>query len=567
MSATPMPLWAESQLALRREVAEWTFHAMARQSGVPWWLAKTMPRQAGIPWQGGHDEGSFVQSWFGYCLLTGDRDVRDFLYALREDFIGWSHRHYHHGYVEDGECHHETEIFTDYLVYYWLLDRRDDRLAEIIEDVAEHLGNWVPGVPAWYDWGKHMFRSWWLGTRVVRAAPPYDYNSFDTWHLAELALFAFQFTGQDRYLELCADFCRPWIEMFLRHDGPPPLVRFPIADPDEIARIYWSQDGVGVGASIRAAYVYPLKIGGDWETYRGRYQETFMGYTVSMYSVLARFCRLAGLRDGLPALKKLVETRNLFAGEPGAADGFTIPENYDQMREYRSLSGDTCYDRRLAAYEARCADDWRRPPVLPSILLLDHVALRQPWDARMKWAYRVENGAIKECPDALGSPVAAYRSSGDKNGLAYAMDQARVRLRMAGFSLRDGREHGCAVRHFIHGPGSHAAELLVGLAMGWNGFEGKDPGQVAYFDGHGRAGLPDNVAALVEPNAAADERTLTLFNAETRGIDLRIEARNTEADIVCAECGAPAKLSGRHVEVTLPPQAEVRLRIGLAPGG
>ena len=45
-----------------------------------------------------------------------------------------------------------------------------------VEDFAHHLGNWVDGVPDWYDWKTHNFRSTWLGTREIRGFQPYDYQ-------------------------------------------------------------------------------------------------------------------------------------------------------------------------------------------------------------------------------------------------------------------------------------------------------------------------------------------------------------------------------------------------------
>jgi len=549
MPDKPVPAWAEKELALRREVESWTVH--------------TIDRQRAQPWRGRHDEGSFVSSWFGFCLLSGDNTVKDFLYSLREGFIDWSRRNLYHGYAPEGECHHHTEIFTDWFVYYSLLDKNDTRCAEVTEDAAEHIGNWSPDVPEWYDWQKHMFRSWWLGTKVVRAEPPYDYNSFDTWHLTALALYAYQITGKSRYLELCEDFFEPWRDLFLRNEGPPQLVRFPVSDPEELARIYWSQEGVGVDASLKASYLYPNQMGDDWQSYRDSYQTTFLGYTGAIYSSLARFSQLSGTTKYVPVLKKIVDTKRAYAGEKAAYGGYAVPVNYSEMVRYRDLSGEACYDADIAKYEAQCVEDWKSSPPVPSILLLDHVSLRAPWDAWMKWAYRDDGGRIVECPDALGSPIVVYQRSGNKDVLAHAMEHARVRLRMALFSLRDGREHGCAARHFIHGPGGAAAGLLTNLTVGWNGFDGQDPTRVLYYDGSGRLGLPKQVAALLEPETTQTERLLLLYNAGSEELELMVEVKNSVAGVSAVECDVAGAQDGMRYRLALPPGKEIRVRIAL----
>ena len=43
------------------------------------------------------------------------------------------------------------------------LDPADPAAVEMVEDAAEHLGNWSPDVYPWYDWDAHRFRSYFLG--------------------------------------------------------------------------------------------------------------------------------------------------------------------------------------------------------------------------------------------------------------------------------------------------------------------------------------------------------------------------------------------------------------------
>ena len=139
MTEEKNPLWVDKQIDLNKELYD-TIH-----DGV-------IKRQKGLSWQGGHDEGSFVASWFGYYQLTGCSEIKDFLYSFREDFLSWMHQTQYHGYWCEGEAHHHVEIFNNWFVNYWLLDKNDSRCIDAVEDAAEHIGNWVPSVPEWYDW-------------------------------------------------------------------------------------------------------------------------------------------------------------------------------------------------------------------------------------------------------------------------------------------------------------------------------------------------------------------------------------------------------------------------------
>lgn len=80
----------------------------------------------------------------------------------------WASEAFHHGYYRaDAEAHHHTENFTRVVARLWLVDRLDESYRSALLDLAHHLGNWEPGVPAWYDWEAHRFRDGYLGTQRV----------------------------------------------------------------------------------------------------------------------------------------------------------------------------------------------------------------------------------------------------------------------------------------------------------------------------------------------------------------------------------------------------------------
>ena len=318
-----------------------------------------------------------------------------------------------------------------------------------------------------------------------------------------------------------------------------------------------------MSASLKAAYIYPNRIGNDWESYRDSYETTFLGYSEGIYASLVRFSRLTGSKKYLPALKKIVDTKYSFAGKRAVYGGYTVPVNYSEMEEYRELSGDTCYGEEISNYEAQCVKDWEHASPLPNILLLDHATLRVPWDAWTKWAYRDGDGKLVECPDALGSPFIAYQKTGNSDILADAMEQARVRLRMARFSLRDGREHGCAGRHFIHGPGGSAARLLNQLTTGWHGFDEQDPTNVLYYHGDGRLGLPDQVAAFLK-SGEEKERHILLYNTSDEAVDLVVEIKNAGAGVSSMQSDISVRQDGMRCRMSLPPYREIALQLTLS---
>lgn len=130
------------------------------------------------------------------------------LFRLRR---AWAKEHLHHGYCDGHEVHHQPETFLYFQIP--LLDCTGD--AEVlasIEDVASMAGNWAEGIPEWYDWKRHGFRSTWLGSREVHASHPDDYQEANHWRVISIVLAAHRHgAGGGRYLELACDYAERWI--------------------------------------------------------------------------------------------------------------------------------------------------------------------------------------------------------------------------------------------------------------------------------------------------------------------------------------------------------------------
>ena len=120
---------------------------------------------------------------------------------------------YFHGYPDETESHHDIETFLYFQIPLYHLKDKGSHLALIsIEDVAHHAGNWVDGIPDWYDWKKHEFRSYWLGTRSTRDYPPFDYQEANHFRIIALVNTAYQGTGNGRYLDFSVDYTNRWCD-------------------------------------------------------------------------------------------------------------------------------------------------------------------------------------------------------------------------------------------------------------------------------------------------------------------------------------------------------------------
>lgn len=118
---------------------------------------------------------------------------------------------FYHGFPDCQETHHEIETFIYFQNPLSFLKQDGSAAAlDSMEDVAHHTGNWVKDVPAWYDWQKHGFVSTWLGTRSVKNYPPYDYQEANHWRHMGNVMATFMGTGNQRYLDLLADYARTW---------------------------------------------------------------------------------------------------------------------------------------------------------------------------------------------------------------------------------------------------------------------------------------------------------------------------------------------------------------------
>jgi hypothetical protein len=156
-----------------------------------------------------HEAGGHYRLLFPHFQVCGDASILAGMEAVLAARRAWVHRSLFHGYVDCDEVHHQPETFLFFQMPLMFLTKEPGAV-EAVVDFAHHVGNWVPEVPAWYDWESHGFRSTWLGTRAIRAFPPYDYQEANHLRFVAVAVAAFVATGEERYRELATDYASRW---------------------------------------------------------------------------------------------------------------------------------------------------------------------------------------------------------------------------------------------------------------------------------------------------------------------------------------------------------------------
>ena len=526
--AVEVPAWASEQLALRWEIREW--------------ITESMERQGRKAWYGIHDEGTMFTGWFSYYLATGDREVLDFLYFIRNGLLDWAEDGFYHGYYPEGEAHHQIETFIEFFCYFWPLGVDREREVAFLEDAAEHVGNWADGVPDWYDWEAHRMRSWFLGSRVVKDAPPFNYESDDNARFIKLALNAFLATGKDRYLEWACDYGDTWARRIQEHEGAVPVKFYPVDDPEEVERLYFDAPE---RATDRDLFRYANRVGEGWEALEGTFKGLSWGHYITI-DALAELSAVSGEPRFREASAALLERGQQVYGLQPQTHWYGL---------FRNATGDTRYDAAILDRIGKGDEPF------PTSMVFE--GPEEHWPS-VRWMVRQEGGVLMPYagPSAL-EMLLRYRVTGDREVLPRACALARQNLHMAHRTTRDGREHGCS--GLYTGPrGREAGRVYVGSALGVTDFCATQRPEVTYHS-HGVPGLPVEVAAVVAPTDGG-VRKVHLYNAGREREEVFIQAENTDRDIAraSAEGADVIEVSGRRVGLSIPPASGVTVEIALA---
>ncbi len=493
-SASGRPLWVPSFFALREQMKQWIDDALRRH--------------ADTPYAGGHDEGSFIASWFAHYDLFGDERIVDFARFLRDGFAEWSREHYLHGFPRTGEAHHQTEIYNCFLARLWAVSP-DDKTAELLVDAAHHIGNWVEGFPPWYDWDHHRFLSWHIGTETVGSGSEAGYEVPDHFRLIQLALVAYRITGEQRYLDLSCGYADRWSQEILGAPVErPPLVIVSgdtTATRDEMHRAAGGAHNREGGLDL----IEPHVAAGTIDVLLDLYETTGAEH---YGNAARRLCEAL-----LPAL------RDPLSNPPAAL-----------INRYRLVTGDSSLDDALGEVLERLATSpTGKPVMLIDTLGGEAVAGIGKRRDMVRWAYRTpERGIALETSPPPSTLMLAYELTGDDRAAAAALDLIAVRMALARSALRDGRRHGCAGSTISAVASGHGRDGGYGnvtggfyaLACGALRYFAQERPLVRYRTPHGGDGLPEQIATLLRA-PLGEACTLVMYNDGQEPLTVEVAMR------------------------------------------
>ena len=167
-----------------------------------------------------HEAGGAWRIAFPHVRVrVDDARIRERIAAVMAARRKYTDENYFHGYPDETESHHQIETFIYFQIPLFHFNSIGSSgglgtaiALSSIEDVAHHAGNWVSDVPAWYDWDKHAFRSYWLGTRSTRDYSPYDYQEANHFRIISTVNASYLGTKNERYLELAVDYANRWCD-------------------------------------------------------------------------------------------------------------------------------------------------------------------------------------------------------------------------------------------------------------------------------------------------------------------------------------------------------------------
>lgn len=233
-----IPFWAKEQLSLRKTFHQWVMDEIDRYDREGF--------QSIVGDKSGHalDEvGGYTREFVAAYSLSGEPRVAEFMKSFRDD---WKKAldaagHFWHGYDsnESGDyVTHTAEAFSQFLLNVLYLDPTDRVTIAMIEDAAEHIGNYSPDVHNWYDWDNHLFHTYFPGTKMNDFyGTPWNWQSGSHFRLLAVAVAAFDVTGDSRYLDVVTDYCGMWADAILsaKNDDETPVALHPYTEEESRA--------------------------------------------------------------------------------------------------------------------------------------------------------------------------------------------------------------------------------------------------------------------------------------------------------------------------------------------
>ena len=520
------PVWAYLQFRMRRALGN---------------LARLYMSYHPVPPQGAittYNDSTWHMGWWpDYVALTGDTQVRDYCYAWRDSFIHSVDNNignFSKGYVKKGDIDHQNEDIVRFLSRLQVIDATDEANNHAVRRMAPLLGNWVGGVPAWYDYQRHAWRSLWLGTEFVDPQQPTTGSAAFSW-LCLLALRAHQATADARYLQLVEDFCAHQAADIRQRGIKNPYLSFAIFNSDGGTPLTAGGYGHiwGVGAWQRGSF---RLCGGLLSVYTNLYQltgkpqyrqaaATFIDHTVPDMLYHTR---------GMSAIGQVLHYRRV-TGDRRADDAFLqwIEQTRDRVDTLHAITEPTNASDRKTDWLHGC--ETRNSPS-PKVFNMAHLISGD--ERYLDRAVEMALDRVRAIYAEEYRPATRQKSPGDWNWFSYIM----------AWEVADA---------FFPTVGKQ----YVGSD------EGLDLYEVRFFHADGKPGLPREVAAQYLPESGSfKQRRLKFYNASDNAISVRARPTDTHPigiDRITGRDAAAAHTQDNDVVVNIPPHRTLRLTIHL----
>lgn len=453
------------------------------------WLEQSVRMDGPGRNRGGEDEANYALAFAAHCLVDGAEAVRARLDELLEALAGWVERDCHHGYEAEAEAHHGTEPFLLFLPRYLGLFPEEQRALGLLEDAAQHIGNWEDGVPPWYDWQRDVFYSYRIGTRVVGGDPRFDFELAEHFRFIHIALAAYRAGGNPRYAEWALRYGRARARRLVEAPDPLPVL--------------WDLAGRGLGPDelrTREEHVMAAAnhhVPGD--PLAGIENMLASGAVHALGDLYALEKDEVFRRAARRLVEPLVDCLLDPYADPAAA----------ALMHYRQAFDDAGLDARLR----RVLADMPAPETGEWAMVFPQERRRvDPGVGRRNdmifWGRWRGDGSVELSREPSTAALAlAYQLGGDSAHARRALETAATKLLMARRVLRGGREHtdmGGAVCSVAQGHGRNwgcgaVTGCYTALLLGARESMGRLEPLVEVRDAGGRRALPAEAVSLVRP--------------------------------------------------------------------
>ena len=387
------------------------------------WLKQSMLLDPPGSHGGGEDEANYALPWFPHYLVTGNASVLQHFETLKSALAGWVKRECLHGYEPEAEAHHGTEPFLLFLPRYIGLAPDDEEAVSLLKDAAEHIGNWVEEIPAWYDYEHNTFYGYYIGTRTVRKDEEAAYEVAEHFRFIHIALAAYRVTGEGRYLDWSLRYGRKRAERIIAAESPMPVM--------------WDLDGNGFDEAEADARGLRVLAGGNHHIAGDPLAGVEDLLASGAIYALGDLYLLSGHTVFKAAAKRIVEPLVDSLLEPYSDPGVAA------IGYYRWTFQDTDFDSQIREKLEAI------PSSLPAQLALifpQEVKRREPGVGRRRdmvyWGEWSGDGSVKPIQEpSTAALTLAYQVTGNPEFAMRAFRSASTRLAIARRGLRGGREH------------------------------------------------------------------------------------------------------------------------------